>query len=216
MTVIGLFLNNEMRTGANRRYLELMEGLASRGNRVFVLMNANLPYAPTSFTRIELDVRYKRKGFPPASFLFARAIRKALPALAAHIGEGETRESVWVHIHGDLHLKAALIIRKRLGARLFFAYRCNDIKRAHILRESGQLSAKDRLLSLAYEAMNRVRERQVASFAELVTFQNADDRDEFVARTGYSPENTVIIPGNIGLPRFTEEFRNINARNNFV
>ena len=33
MTILGIFINNEIRTGANRRYLELMEGLAERGIR---------------------------------------------------------------------------------------------------------------------------------------------------------------------------------------
>ena len=76
MTILGVFLNKEMRTGANRRYLELMEEFAMKGNRVCVIMNTLLDYTPSYFTKIPLTVHYKRRGFPPASFLFRRAVKR--------------------------------------------------------------------------------------------------------------------------------------------
>ncbi len=211
MTVVGIFLNNEMRTGANRRYLELMEGLAQLGNDVFVIMNARLEYAPKAFKRIDLDVKYRRKGFPPASYLFARAIKRSMGQVLAAIGDKASPGKCWIHIHGDMHLRSATVLKKRLRASLFFAFRCNDVKRAHLLRESGHLNPVETAMSFVHESLNRLRERQVASRAELVTFQNASDRDEFLARTRYPAGKTVIIPGNIGMPRFSDDDRDKNA-----
>ena len=214
MTILGVFLNNQLRTGGNRRYLELLEGLAERGNRVFVIMNEGLDYTPVRFTKIDLRVDYRRKGFPPASSLFRRAVAKHLETIKGKIAETGQGEVDWIHIHGDMHLKAAVYLKKRLGARLFYAFRCNDVRRARILRASAPPGLKElpeKLKSRLYEVVNRARERTVAREADLVTFQNVPDRDDYLERTGSAASKTVIIPGNIGLPRCRPEWKNRNA-----
>lgn len=213
MTILGLFLNNQLRTGGNRRYLELMEGLAARGNRVFVLMNARLEYSPVHFTKINLSINYKRKGFPPASFLFRKAVAENLGMIKERIAETKPEPVKWIHIHGDMHLKAAVYLKKQLGAKLFFAFRCNDITRARILRKNTPARFREvpgTVKSLLYELVNRSRERTVAREAALVTFQNIPDREDFLVRTGTELSRTVVIPGNIGLPRCTPEWKNRN------
>lgn len=210
MVILGLFLNKELRTGGNRRYLELMESLAERGNRVVMLMNPDLDYRPAHFIRLDVPVRYRRKGFPPASFLFSVAVRRNLKTLLDYFGEGSSLPE-WILIHGDLHLKAAIFLEKRLGARLFFAYRCNDVDRSVLMRTFTRMNARDRILSRLHETLNRSSEKKVAKFADAVTFQNTDDRDAFVRRTGSDIDATTIIPGNIGLPRFDPAWENRNA-----
>jgi glycosyltransferase involved in cell wall biosynthesis len=207
MTILGVFLNNQLRTGGNRRYLELMEQLALRGGRVLVIMNRYLDYEPEHFRKITLSVKYRRRGFPPASFLFRREIKKHLEEIAAALGETPD----FIHIHGDTHLKAALFLRDKFRAPLFYAFRANDIDRAHIMRRGGGLSPKEYVLSCLVEPVNRRREQVIAKKATLITFQNTHDRDRFLKRTRCDPGKTVIIPGNIGLPRFTPEWEKINT-----
>ena len=202
MTILGLFLNNEIRTGANRRYLELMESLAVKGNHVYVLMNSNLMYEPASFKKIMIPVHYKRKSFPPASYLIKKAIKKNSSLNPAHID--------WIHIHGDMHLPAAILLKKKLKTNIFFASRCNDIYRAAIIGKYTKLPIRQRIASVIYGTINRLREKEVAKFASLVTFQNAFDRDDFIKRTAFPLSRTLIIPGNIGLPRCTPEWENTN------
>lgn len=211
MVILGLFLNNEVRTGGNRRYLELMESLAERGNRVVVIMNPALDYRPSYFSRLDLSVRYRRKGFPPASFLFSVAVRRNLATLLDYLGEAGSSLPEWILIHGDLHLKAAMFLKERLGARLFFAYRCNDVDRSVLMRAYTRMNARDRILSRLHEVINRANEKKVAKVADLVTFQNTDDREAFLRRTGANADATIIIPGNIGLPRFDPAWENRNA-----
>lgn len=211
MTILGLFLNNEMRTGANRRYLELMESLALNGNKVFVIMNSYLEYTPTAFIRIDIAITYRRRSFPPASFLFCKEIKRNFSFLHSVLSTHNINTIDWIHIHGDMHLKTALFLKNEFNTKLFFAYRCNDISRARIMRKFGSLSFREYASSFIFNFLNKKREHQVAKHADLVTFQNAADRDDFIKRTNSSIKKTVIIPGNIGLPRFKEEYKNKNT-----
>jgi glycosyltransferase involved in cell wall biosynthesis len=104
----------------------------------------------------------------------------------------------FIIIFGDTQLKSALYLKKKLGLPLFYAFRANDIDRAHVMRNHGGLGMGDFLFSLLYEPVNRHREKKVARHAELITFQNAIDRDCFLRRTKCSAKKTVVIPGNIG------------------
>jgi Glycosyltransferase len=218
MNIVGIFLNNEMRTGANRRYLELMESLAEKGNSVAVIMNTHLKYAPTHFRRIEIPVRYKRRRFPPASFLFRKAIADRIDFLMAELGKNGLEGIDWIHIHGDIHFPSALYLKRITVAKLFFAFRCNDITRAAILRKHGAYTASEHALSYILNIKDWFRERKIAKESDLITFQNSIDRDIFLARVGSLADigKTVIIPGNIGLPRFTKETEQKNNSTSVV
>jgi glycosyltransferase involved in cell wall biosynthesis len=209
MNILGVFLINEIRTGGDRRYIELLELLAERGHKVFVLINTYLDYTPKFVHPIHLPVKYVRHKFPPASFLFKKAVQKNISNIRQELENAGFSKGL-IHIHGDIYLKAAIFLKKALGLRFFYASRCNDVDRARILRKSGSLSVKEYIFSLAYEPVNLSREKQIARHAELITFQNAADKDIFVKRTAYPNEKTVIIPGNIGLPRCKPEWENAN------
>jgi glycosyltransferase involved in cell wall biosynthesis len=205
MNIVGIFLLKQIRTGGDRRYLELMEALAEKGHFVIVIMNSILGYKSCFFKQYFFSIDYTYRGFPPASFLFKRCLRKNIGVIKNIIPANVD----FIHIHGDTHLKAALFLHHSLKTRLFYASRCNDIDRAYILRRNHTLTLRKYLFSLIYEPVNRFRERQIARFAELVTFQNSTDRDLFAKRTNRTMR-TVIIPGNIGLPRCKPEWRNKN------
>lgn len=210
MVIIGLFLNKEIRTGANRRYLELMEALAEHGNKVFVAMNSLLDYTPESFVKAEIEIPYVRKGFPPASYLFARKSSVIAGLLRETMDAGRVGEPDWIHIHGDMHLALAVKLKKTFGAKLFFAYRCNDVLRARILRRSGMVKCVEVVRSKLYELVNLHREKKIAGRANLVCFQNSADRDDWLMRVRFPLVKTVLIPGNIGLPRCRDEWKNAN------
>jgi len=208
MTILGIFINNEIRTGANRRYLELMEGLAERGNTVRVLMNTHLDYKPVHFERIAIPVDYTRKKFPPASLLLFFKLRAMKREILKKVAGTE-----WIHIHSDMNLSAALYLKKRTRAKLFYAVRCNDITRARILMKQGGYSVSEKIASLVYIQKKKSREKKIARHAERITFMNHDDRNHFISRTHVAEQKTSVIPGNIGLPRFTEEWKEKNASN---
>jgi glycosyltransferase involved in cell wall biosynthesis len=142
--------------------------------------------------------------------LFKKSVEKKYAEIRAALGENGRDSPDFIHIHGDTHLKAAFFLRKALGAPLFYAFRANDIDRAHVLRSGGSLGPTDRLLSYVFEIINRYRERRIAKTAELITFQNTIDRDAFIKRTGCGGSKITIIPGNIGPPRFSPDWENKN------
>lgn len=201
MTILGIFINNEIRTGANRRYLELMESLAERGNTVRVIMNTYLDYQPVHFERIGIPIDYTRKKFPPASLLLFFKLRSMKRGILK-----KTAGTEWIHIHSDMNLSAALYLGKKTGAKLFYAVRCNDITRAQILRRHGGYSVREKIGSFFYILKKAKREKKIARYAERITIQNEDDRDIFISRTGCSMDKIVVIPGNIGSKRFLPEW----------
>ncbi|MDR2020581.1 MAG: glycosyltransferase family 4 protein [Treponema sp.] len=193
MTILGIFLNNQLRTGGNRRYLELMEELSIRGNTVHVIMNSFLDYSPKAFNKIEVSIKYKRRSFPPASYLFRQGLKRHYIKIKDAAGSPQ-----FIIIFGDTQLKSALFLKKKLELPLFYAFRANDIDRARIMRNHGSLEMRDFLFSLLYEPVNRHREKKAARHAELITFQNTVDRDCFLRRTKCPVKKTVVIPGNLG------------------
>jgi glycosyltransferase involved in cell wall biosynthesis len=210
MNILGIFLINQIRTGGDRRYLELMEGLAERNNNVLVIMNELLDYTPVHFKKVLLNVKYRRHGFPPGSYLFKKSIRKNIEQIREQcFGYGVVLFD-FIHIHGDMHLKSALFLRKTLAIPLFYASRNNDIERDRIIMSYGELPLRKYLFLLLYGFINRFREKQIARFAELITFQSILDMGSFQKRTGCAESKIVIIPGNIGPPRFVPEWQNKN------
>lgn len=117
----------------------------------------------------------------------------------------------WIHIHSDMNLSAALYLKRKTGAKLFYAVRCNDITRAKILMKHGGYSLREKLETLVYMyGKKNWREKKIARHADCVTFQNEGDKNFFIARTKYDPGKTVLIPGNIGSSRFLPEWEKKN------
>jgi glycosyltransferase involved in cell wall biosynthesis len=187
-----------------------MEALAERGNRVVVIMNEYFDYTPRYIKKIILSIKYTYRGFPPASYLFRKSIKKNIRFIKKQLEQYHGKETDFIHIHGDTHLKGTLFLKNYFSLPLFYTFRCNDIDRAHILRKSRSLSLREYFFSLIYEPINRFREKQVARYAELITIQNHFDIKRFIERTNYPTSKTVIIPGNIGLPRCVPEWKNKN------
>ena len=61
MNVLGIFLNNEVRTGGHIRCLEPMEGLGRKGHAVTVLLNRAFEYEPRDFSPVKLPAPYRRR-----------------------------------------------------------------------------------------------------------------------------------------------------------
>jgi glycosyltransferase involved in cell wall biosynthesis len=208
MVILGIFLINQIRTGGDRDYIELLELLAKRGNTVFVIINSFLKYKTEYVIPIYLDINYKRRGFPPASFLFKYYIKKYF-SFIFKLFNGIFPH--FIHIHGDIYLKSALYLKKKLNTPLFYASRCNDVDRTTILRFNNGYSKKEYLFSIIYQFINRHREKMIAKYADIITFLNPSDRDCFISRTYRKDNEIFIIPNNIGLPHFSDETKSKNA-----
>ena len=207
MKILSIFLINEIRTGGDRDYIELLELLAEKGNDVYVIINSFLNYKPVFIKPVYISVKYKRHRLPPASYLFKKSIKKNWGLVNKNI---LNIIPDFIHIHGDIYLKSALYLKKKLNIPLFYASRQNDIDKIRIFRKFKIYSMKEYLFSLLYQPINRYRERQIAKYADLLCFLNPYDMEQFLQRTKRDSKNVLIIPNSIGTPRFSE---NTHLRN---
>jgi glycosyltransferase involved in cell wall biosynthesis len=207
MTILGLYMLNHIRTGGNRKYLELLEGLAARGHRVLVFFNSSPDYVSSGFTKIEINLRYGGK-FPPASYLFKRYLKKNISTLKKTIATFGAPID-WIINFGDTQLDAAVYLKKTFRTKLLYGVRCSDVDRAHILRRYGHMDMRKKVRSLLYEQLERSREKKIAKYADCISFLNKSDKKMFLKRTGCSEAKTLVIHNSIG-PSCTEEYKNKN------
>jgi glycosyltransferase involved in cell wall biosynthesis len=206
MTLVGAFLGKQIRTGGHVRYLELMESLARRGNRVVVLMNGLLPYEGGSFQRIAHSVPYRRKSFPPASWIFRAEAGRRAEELRAAAGRPDA-----VIVFGETHLAAGSRLARALGAPLVYGHRSNTVREALTYLEEAGHSRFERLRIRAELWKSRFDERRIARLGELLVFQSAYDRDDFLARNPGASGRCAVIRGDISGPRFKPEYALANA-----
>ncbi|WP_319559852.1 glycosyltransferase family 4 protein [Marispirochaeta sp.] len=206
MTILGIFLNNEIRTGGHRRYLELLEDLAEKGHRVLVLLNEDLDYAPKSFNEVRLKARYVRRSFPPASTVFRTSVRRNLGKIITAASNVD-----WILIHGETHLLTAVFLKRQLGCKLLFGIRSNVVRWSSISMRENRLRPLAFFSALKEHLTYRIYEKIAAKNADKLAFQSTYDQNDFIERAPKGKEKTVIIGGNIGEPRFKPEHRNINS-----
>ncbi len=202
--ILGLFLNSELRTGGHRRYLELMEDLAARGNQVTVVLNERLAYEARSFTALRVRAPYVRRGFPPASLIFKAALRSRLRDLAM-------LQPQWILIHGETHLPAAAYVKRALGCKLLFGIRSNVVRWSAIAMKESLKRPLAFLSALKEQLIYRGYECLAARAADALVFQSGYDRDDFLSRVKATVGRPLVIGGNIGGPRFDPAYAGVNT-----
>jgi glycosyltransferase involved in cell wall biosynthesis len=202
--ILGIFLNNEVRTGGHIRCLELMEGLAKRGHQVTVLLNSDLQYVPRFFSEIRLAAAYKRKSFPPASTIFRWATEAWLES------GGLADKPDLVIFFGEVHFRAGLAVKNRFRVPVLFGLQSNIVREMTISIKENVFHPL-RLASILFDLLRyRLYEARIARACDAIVFQSAFDRDDFLSRNRHPAGRALVIGGNIGLPRFTEESRGLN------
>lgn len=205
MNILGLFFNNELRTGGHGRYLDLMERLADRGHRVVVAMNALLDYAPRSFHAVRVPVAYVRRGLPPASLLFRRAVVGLLPELRSRAVEPDV-----LVVFGETHLRAAAAVKGAFAIPLLYSHRNNSVRECLIaLRES--LRRPARLPAVLWNTLQATRKEGVISrLADLIVFQSSYDLEDFAGRRPRARQRCRVVRGDMRVPRFKAEYADTN------
>jgi glycosyltransferase involved in cell wall biosynthesis len=205
MNILGIFLNNEIRTGGHIRCLELMEGLAERGDIVTVLLNSDLDYRPCHFSEVRLSAKYKRRSFPPASFVFAKATDAWLDM------GGPRAKPDFILVFGETHFNSALVARKRLLAPIMIGLQSNAVREALISLKENALRPPKLARALVDLVHYRIYERRISHSCDAIIFQSPFDRDDFLSRNRDASKKTYIIGGHIGPPRFTPENQGLNS-----
>lgn len=205
MRLIGLFLNNCIRTGGHRRFIELLEDLAQRGHNVSVIMNEDLPYTPENIIPRRIACAYNKGFLTPVSISFKRAVKRLIEQDPAFFGGADL-----LHIHGETHLASAVFIKKRYGIPFMYAHRSNTVREVLVAMADRSVSPFRRFFLIIDLLRYRINERTIAAQADSIVFQSPYDMGDFCARNPGARGKSVIIRGNIGLPRFRKETESTN------
>jgi len=205
MRMLGIFLNNEMRTGGHVRYLELMEELAKRGNRIVVLLNSFLGYQPSYFGELSYPVKYRRKSFPPVSWVFRLATAQHKEELGRSLGKPDA-----ILVHGETHLSAGAGLARAFKAPLVYGHRSNSVRETLTYMSEHRHGTWARALFRIDLFRRLCDERRIARLADLIVFQSPFDQDDFVSRVPLASGKAVVIRGNILGPRFQREYSKVN------
>ena len=205
MRIVGVYLNPRLSSGGHRRYIELIEGLAQRGNQVILIKSRAFSYRlPRGVEVVDLDFQ-RRRGPIPYALQYRAAVRRGAAQIIAHVGNAD-----FVVVHGETHFFSGLRIARLVGAHLLFAYRSIVVEEVHMhvrAYPDRRFSAL-RLLPVLLKAL--WYERRIGQNADLLVFQSEFDRESYLSRVPSTRTKTYIVPGNIGGPRFKSEYRNIN------
>ena len=201
MRFLGVLMNPELRTGAHRRYLELMDGLARSGHTVVVLCSPAAAECLSAASAI--IVKYENRHRSRAFQFRHQAIY--------WVREYDNPAFDWVIVHGETHFLAGAYLSRRCDARLLFAYRSNTVEELRQRRRHVRLNLRDYIESYLKQLKIHWYEHMVAARAHSISFQSPVDRDEIARRIPWARSRMTIVPGNIGGPRFPEQIANSNS-----
>jgi len=200
--ILGVLLNEAVETGGHRRYIELLDGLAIKGNQVVVLCSeevAQFIHAATATVQ-------------PAIIKPRSKARRFLQQARTWVKQSQDLNVFdWVIIFGETNALAGIFMARHFRARLLFAYRSNTVESMRIQRRHCDLTLKEYMRSWTWQFKIHAYEQLIARKSKIIVFQSSTDRDEIAHRIPWAKSKMTIIPGNIGEPRFSERYRNTNT-----
>jgi glycosyltransferase involved in cell wall biosynthesis len=204
MTILTLYLNKEIRTGGQKRYLELVKGLQKKGHTLLLLIREGASVDPEDvpFLHIPLESSLTL----PKAFQYRRAVGRVYPEIQKRIGVPD-----WIIIFGETHLLAASLLKHKSGAKLLYGHRSNAVREALIAyRENRRRPASYVPLAL-FLLKSRIYEKLITHLSDRIVVQSSFDRDDFQSREPRSVSRLYVIRGNIGEPRFKAEYAFCNS-----
>ena len=196
MTIFAVYVSRNFRTGGQKRYLELLSGLASRNHTIHLFLRQELIFPiklPHSIILHHLSIqesRSQQRSFTKALKNFNREDLADLNGQA-------------ILLFGDSSLLCGIFLKKILKIPLIIAIRNNIVIADRIARRNS-------IKNIPNDMRNLYRERQLSRYADKLIFQTAHDRDSICNRNGYSIEKTAVIPNSIRAGWFKPDFRNSN------
>jgi glycosyltransferase involved in cell wall biosynthesis len=203
MKILFVFFNSGIHTGGHRRYLELAEGLARRGNEVFLIKNKSLHLVIPPVFVISLPYRHKKKFFPHS--LFSLLVIKKHRSFI----KNSVKQCDYIITFGETHFFSGLYLKKLLKAKLFHGFRSDVIaENVLFLREDKKFF--NRLKFIINIAKHFIYEKIIVKNADIICFQSGFDRDNFKKRLKIDDRKISVIKNSTRESWFKEEYRNIN------
>jgi len=190
--VIGIFATNQIRTGAHRRYIELLLGLAKRNYKVIC-------YSPVDFfnNRIykHIPLQINQKSPIPIS------VQLLFKVLLDRKNNCLKNNSKILVFSGTTNL-AAIVLSRKLNAPIVLGVRSNlyEDRKLSISNHGIKVfkySFENKYVKKAYLWLFSKYEKIVYQKADIITVQNPDDKKNIKMRT--KNDKIYTIPNNINV-----------------
>lgn len=203
MKIYGIYLIEQVLTGGNRRYIELLEGLAKNNHDVIVFVHPKVKpefnYCRTEVMDIKLK-KYKRISVQNAN------------RLKSFLKEHKLPPADFILVFGETDWAAAKVLNAFCKAKIIFAYRSDIIEENKAFLKYETISLKDRIFLKAKTVLTALREKQIGTQAYRLVFQTEYDKNNFLARNKKNNviNKCVVIPNDIYRPRYKKIYENKN------
>ena len=206
LLVLGVFPVAEIRTGGQKRYVELTRQLSEKGHRVYQICRPSMAEKlPGTGIGVIPD---RLAGFlVPRWWRYRFWVRRRLALIAAALDRGPDV----VLTFGETNFFAARAAARYFGAPLVFALRNNfvdEVRTLGLLRRRLPVPRRvERWLQIRWY---RRLEGAVCRGADRIVFQSAHDRDAVSARRPEARDRGVVIPNSFHVSWLDPEYAETN------
>lgn len=196
MTILAIYVSKHYRTGGQKRYIEVLRGLALKNHKIYLFHREDRVFSeifPDNFHTIPMQVH---KGYSQQ-----KAFTKSLKRLPQNYLESLHCNRIF--LFGDSSLHCGIFLKKKLGIPLIMALRNNSYVADRVARK---VSPKNILI----DRRNRIREAQFCHHADTLVFQSEYDRNSLTSRNSLPQKRTHIVPNSVRASWFEEEWRHTN------
>jgi len=197
MNILAIYVSENFRTGGQRRYLELLIGLAERNYRIHLFHRKERQFPFDTPRNIILHPLTVHDGYSQQK-VFTKAL-KNIPRNELHSLNAQN-----ILLFGDSSLLCGIYLKRILHIPLLIAIRNNIF--------IADKAARDICWrNLPVDLRNRFREYQLCRYADMLFFQTSYDRDSICERNSYPIRKTSVIPNSIQAGWFLPEWRDTNS-----
>jgi len=202
MNILSVYLSKHYRTGGQKRFIGLIQGLSDKGHTIFLIKDKETELPGLNDVKL-LDLSI-RQGISRSHF-FTQALKKQ----RGPIEEGFHPDILL--LFGESGLKPVAYLKRIYKVPVLFAIRNNWIEANAIARRFGKSSVKRSLLYIIHSIRDRSKERAVKKIADHIVFQSDWDKNAYIGREKISENRISIIPNSVQVGWFQNEFRKTNS-----
>ena len=204
MIIISLYISQKYSTGGHKRYMELLNGLVSRGHHIILIKDRIRDLPADEIEIINLDIP---KGFS-RNRAFGTALKQYLKDSSS---VSTTLDKIdLIFQFGESASYSLKILKKYLGVPVFIALRNNWVEANKIIRSTGKKTPANFLKGLAHTWRDRWVESQISNISDHLIFQTSYDRDRFLSRQSFPLTYTTVIPNSIRASWLKPKWKNQN------
>lgn len=201
MNILSVYLSKHFRTGGQKRFIGLLQGLSDKGHSVFLIKDRETVLPVDDFKLLNLSIGHGLSR----SKSFTQALKKQRYRI------GDCFNPDLLLLFGESGLKPVAYLKRIYKVPVLFAIRNNWIEANAIARRFVKFSVKESIFNKIHSIRDRSKEKLVKKVADYIIFQSDWDKKAFLGREKFSEDCISIIPNSIQIGWFKNEFKKTNT-----